>query len=172
MGSSFYVSPSFNLGNQLARLVGRYYRSIAGPVIDNTKKAEERKKNMDHGHRQGIAEGIAVILTGERVHEYGSVFDMIQEVSNWDVTKVLEKWHGKIKGSYPDDDETTEIVDELLLLIKGDEEYQRSFEQHRRDLVLNGTIKPTEADRPWLEELKAEQQRKVAALALLIGDEG
>lgn len=165
------VSSHYNLGNALLNIVQTYYRGIAtGPLMSNTKKEAEARDNKNWGFRHGIAEAVAEIITVERANKF-PLMDRQIKVNGYEVIGVLTKAQQELdwSGNVPDGDIGSQVVDRVLALVDGtDGSYAKNYEDMRRQLIRNGELQATEADREWITAEADKKREEVDAIMRLL----
>lgn len=152
-----YISAPKDLNEALAVLTFNYLRGQS--KLASGVKERNRLEGIEQGYRKGICEGIAMLLTQERVSRFKHV-TIVKSIPSWDIEEVLSeylpKWQVLANGS--DKSGIEGLSEEYEALIEGGG-HAAENEEVRRRKILAGEITPVEADIEWLT-VEAESRKE------------
>lgn len=167
MSAFVSVSKPFDI---LEPLVREYLQPM-GPRI-GTARDQARGEAQHQGKREGLARGIAYVLTERRATRY-EYLKMVKEILHWDVQMRLDEFVPEWVGA--DKEKTKRLLEEAvqkLYEMAYDSEHEETNTDVRRKGILEGRIDPSFATEEDMAFFRAEQTKQLEAaerLGMLVG---
>ena len=148
----------------ISALVIEYFKA-PGPSLSDGKHAQEKAQARTFGRREGVAEGLAALLTVRRIHAYPLIeyreHAWYEPIMQWDVEEALKPYAEFFPLPRDGKDEVFARISEALSeLVLGDAAWRKNYAALRRDLIEHGEIDAdlwaTDEDRKyWQEQYEA-----------------
>lgn len=142
-------------------LIEEYLRP-QGPRVGTTRlQSEEEKRHL--GKREGIAIGLAYLLTERRANQYEYLVT-VKQVMEYDVMRRLNEFTAEWVGA--DKQKCKELIDEAkvkLYELAYDDEHEDLNTGLRRKGILEGNIDPSFATEDDMAFFRAERDKQLAA---------
>ena len=152
----------------LITLMHVYLRGKQEMPMSSRKIDEARREGRSLGFREGVAEGLAALLTERRVRDFvgEGKFPWVEHVMPHEVEEVLkgaagDYWKPRQGAGAEEraafDQKMADLLTDLMKLARPDSMVEQ-LTAKRRELILLGSAEPLPEDKEWLEQQTAEAE--------------
>lgn len=127
-------------------------RGISGPLTGTSRREQDKATHINFGYLRGLSDGLAIILTDERVRKFPHL-KWVDQINGYEVSEVIRDARSNWQVAEDRDAFLDKVVADLHAIVDGKNgEIARLHESIRREKVLKGEIEPEQDDIDWLEE--------------------